>query len=344
MSALGLSQLLLTDSDSLYYLTGIGYDPGERLLALYLNDNGDMQLFSNRLFPLEEQPGLKLCIYEDGEDVLSRIAAVAAPGRIGIDKDCPARFLLPLLEKGKELIPCLGSEPVDKARMLKDEEELALLRKASQVNDSTMAQAVQLLGQGYTEQEMVAQVGRIHMSLGADSPTDQLICYGSNGSEPHHVSDFTRIQPGEGAIFDIFTPVQRYWCDMTRTVFWQRVQPRQKEIYEIVLEANLTAIDRVAPGVPLCDIDRGARQVIERAGYGEYFTHRLGHGCGLSVHEPPDCNGINIQTAQPGMCFSIEPGIYLPGEMGVRIEDLVVVTETGVEVLNSYTKELQIIE
>ena len=162
-------------------------------------------------------------------------------------------------------------------------------------------------------------------------------------SEPHHEPGNATLKEGDSVILDIFAPVNHYWCDMTRTVFYKTVSPEQKKVYEIVKAANLAGINAVKPGVPLKDIDYAARKVIEDAGYGQYFTHRLGHGIGLDVHEPPDCSAASDAIAEPGMCFSIEPGIYLPGKWGVRIEDLVVVTEDGIEVLNSFTKDLQII-
>jgi len=144
-------------------------------------------------------------------------------------------------------------------------------------------------------------------------------------------------------VLDIFTPINRYWCDMTRTVFWKEVSEEQRRVYETVKAANLAAEAMIRPGVKMCEIDRAARQVIEEAGYGPYFTHRLGHGCGISCHEPPDNSAVSEVIAQPGMVFSVEPGIYLPGKFGVRIEDLVLVTETGCEVLNQYSKELQVL-
>ena len=131
---------------------------------------------------------------------------------------------------------------------------------------------------------------------------------------------------------------------MTRTFCYRQVTARNREIYELVRRANEAAIAKIKPGVPLCELDRTARDIITEAGYGEYFNHRLGHFIGLSEHEYGDVSLANERAAEPGMIFSIEPGIYLAGETGVRIEDLVLVTEDGVEVLNHYSKELQVID
>jgi len=131
---------------------------------------------------------------------------------------------------------------------------------------------------------------------------------------------------------------------MTRTVFYKSVSDKAREIYEIVKEANLRAISSVKPGVRFCDIDAAAREYIEEKGYGKYFTHRTGHSIGIEVHDFGDVSSINEDTVAPGMVFSIEPGIYLEGQVGVRIEDLVLVTEQGCEVLNKFSKDLIIIE
>ena len=131
--------------------------------------------------------------------------------------------------------------------------------------------------------------------------------------------------------------------DMTRTVFWKHVSDKDRKVYETVLAANLAAEAMIKPGVRCCDIDAAGRKIIEDAGWGPYFTHRLGHNIGLEGHEWPDIGPLETREVVPGMCFSVEPGIYLPDDMGVRIEDLVIVTEDGVEVINHYTKELQVI-
>lgn len=344
MEKAGLSQIVISDLYSLYYLTGISIDPGKRLFALLVKSDGSATLFNNHLFPLEEQAGLTIAYHSDGEDAVQMLADSVADGTLGVDKVWPARFLLELMAKRTALKPVLGSAPVDDARRYKDAEEIQLMRAASRVNDATMADAIAALAPGISEHRMMDVIGDLHVKHGADISLPQLVCYGVGSNEPHHTSGPATLQEGDTVLLDIYAPVQHYWCDMTRTVFYKSASAEQRRVYEIVKAANQAGIEAVAPGVPLKEIDRAARQVIEEAGYGQYFTHRLGHGIGLDVHEPPDCSSVSQAIAEPGMCFSIEPGIYLPGKWGVRIEDLVVVTEDGVEVLNAYTKELQIVE
>ncbi len=343
MLAMGLEQIIVSDPDSIYYLCGIGYDAGERLLALYLNSHGDVVLFNNRMFPQAEQAGLRILAYEDVDDYMGLVAAAVRPGPLGVDKFWRAKFLLPLLEKRPDLRACLGSPAVDQARMLKDGEEIRLMRQASLLNDRSMAEAVQHLGAGFSERELGAFISRCQVKLGADKEIEQLICYGANGSEPHHASGNALLQPGEGAVIDIYAPVNRYCCDMTRTVFWKSVSPEQRRVYEIVRQANEAGRAAVRPGIPISEIDRITRKVIEDAGYGPYFIHRTGHGIGLTLHEPPDCSSVSQEILQPGMVFSVEPGIYLPGQFGVRVEDLVAVTEDGAETLNHFDRELLIV-
>ena len=142
-------------------------------------------------------------------------------------------------------------------------------------------------------------------------------------------------------LFDVGCRKDEYCSDMTRTFFFDEPDEEQRRVYEVVRRANEAGKAAVHPGARFCDIDAAARTVIEDAGYGPYFTHRLGHQIGLDVHEPGDVSSANEAQVRPGMCFSIEPGIYLPGRFGVRIEDLVIATEDGCEVLNDYPRELE---
>ena len=187
-------------------------------------------------------------------------------------------------------------------------------------------------------------VERPFQEKGANRSSEgQLVCFGPNGADPHHGPDGTRLREGDSVVLDIFIPIGRYWCDMTRTVFFRSASEEGRRVYETVKAANLAAEAVIRPGMPMREIDRAARRVIEEAGYGPHFTHRLGHGCGLDCHEPPDNSAACGVLTRPGMVFSVEPGIYLPGKLGVRIEDLVLVTEEGCEVLNAYPKELQVV-
>ena len=186
----------------------------------------------------------------------------------------------------------------------------------------------------------------IYTSLGADGHSfSPLVGFGPNCAKGHHEPDDTVLKEGDTVLFDVGCKKDDYCADMTRTFFYKKVPcEKHREIYNLVRRANEAAEAMLKPGVRLCDVDRAARQVIEDAGYGPNFTHRLGHFIGLEVHDFGDVSSANQAVAEVGNIFSIEPGIYVDGEVGVRIEDLVLITEDGCEILNSYSKELDIVE
>ena len=343
MKAQGLSQIIVTATASVYYLTGFSVDPHERMLALYLDEDGKAVLYGNEIFGLPSTRELPLVTHKDSDDPVAALAAALRPGKLGIDKFWYSKFLIGLMAHRPDVTPVHGSDPVDLCRKLKDEAECQAMRRSSEINDQVMHAAISSIQAGVRENELASLVNREFLARGADCEGVQLVCFGPNCADPHHSGDATVVSPGDSIIFDIFTPISHYWCDMTRTVFYKTVSDKQREVYELVRRANEAAEAMVRPGVLLSQLDKAARDIITQGGYGPYFTHRLGHGCGLECHEPPDVSAISDTPLAPGMIFSIEPGIYIPGEFGVRIEDLVLVTEDGCEVLNKYSKELQVI-
>jgi len=345
MHSAGLNQLIVSAPASIYYLTGRWIHPGERMVALRVNDQGDCVMFANKLFALSPIEGAQLVEYSDTDDAIGMLSGFIAPGTLGVDKDWPCRFALPLSERRKDVSLVLGSAPVDRARMLKTQEELALMRESSLLNDQAIQIAMKKIAPGVKESEIAKAYVEGARSLGAANESfDSLICFGPNCAEPHHATDDTVIKAGDSVILDVGSRLNGYCSDMTRTVFFGMPTDEQKKVYEIVEKANRAGRAAVKPGVPLKDVDFAARKVIEDAGYGKYFIHRTGHGIGLEVHEFPDVSSASNAVCEPGMVFSVEPGIYLPGSFGVRIEDLVAVTEDGCETLNKLDKEMRVIE
>lgn len=345
MEEKNIPQMIIADPASIFYLTGKWIHPGERLLALYLNINGNHKLFINELFPVYEDLGIEKIWFNDTDDGIKIISTYIDKNKtIGIDKNWPARFLLRLMELKAASAFVNGSVIVDRIRMYKDEEEKDLMREASALNDAAMERVIKKITEGHSEKKMTSVLANIYEDLGTEGFSFYpIIAYGANGADPHHESDNSLVKPGDNIILDIGCKYKSYCSDMTRTVFYKYASDKGKEIYNIVLEANKKAIDAVKPGVRFCDIDKVAREHIEKHGYGKYFTHRTGHSIGIEVHDLGDVSSVNTDIVAPGMIFSIEPGIYLPGEVGVRIEDLVLVTEDGCEVLNKYDKELTVI-
>lgn len=341
LKAMGLYQTLISSPASLFYLTGKWIFPGERMVALYLNDLGEVTLFANRLFALRGTVDIPLVEYDDTEDCIALLAERLMPGEIGIDKDWPSRFTIRLMEARSDLTPVIGSPCIDQTRLYKDEKELKLMRESSLKNDASIQQTISLIRAGLTESQLADIYLRQSAAQGSSGPSfEPLVCFGANCAEPHHVTDQTPLREGDAVIIDVGLTWQSYCSDMTRTVFFGKASDEQKRVYDIVKAANAAGRAAVHPGVPMKEIDRAARKVIEDAGYGKYFIHRTGHGIGLEVHEFPDVSASSEAIAKPGMCFSVEPGIYLPGKFGVRVEDLVAVTEDGCETLNHAPRDL----
>lgn len=346
MEEKGVPQMIISDPPTIFYLTGKWIAPGERLLALYLNVNGNHKLVINKLFPQERDLGVELVWYddiEDGVEILSRFVEKDKP--IGIDKVWPARFLLRLQELGAGSEFVNGSLIVDYVRIIKDENEQQLMREASLVNDKIMEDLIPMVNKGYSEVELNKIVRDMYAKTGHSGVSfDPITAYGKSGADPHHVTDDTKGKRGDSVVLDIGGILNNYCSDMTRTVFLGEVSDKAREVYEVVKEAQLRGIAAAKPGNRMCDVDLACRNYIEEKGYGEYFTHRTGHSIGMEDHEYGDVSSVNEDIIQVGQCFSIEPGIYLMDEeIGVRIEDLVIITEDGCEVLNHFTKDLIVV-
>ena len=219
------------------------------------------------------------------------------------------------------------------------------MREASRLNDVALAKVVALLPKRYSETRVARCVPAIYEELGAEGCAfEPIIAYGPNAAESHHTPDRRLLKAGDSVVIDIGRRKDSYCSDMTR----QRRSDKHasdaaRAVYDIVLEAQRRAIASVRPGVRFCDIDAAARDHIAAAGYARHFTHRTGHSIGLDVHDYGDVSAVNTDEVQPGMVFSVEPSVKFPGEFGIRIEDLVLVTEDGCEVLNRYHKDLRIV-
>lgn len=341
----GVGHLIVSDPASIFYLTGTWFHPGERLIALHMQADASLKIIINELFPLTTDIGAEAIWYNDTQDGIAVMAKGIEGGSvIGVDKFWAAHFLLRLMDQKPGYKFVNGSNCIDRVRMQKDDAEKNFMREASRLNDEAMAKMVMLSKKGLSELDMVKELTKIYDDLGTDGFSfDPIIAYGANGADPHHGCDGSTPKAGDSIIIDIGCKKDDYCSDMTRTIFFGEPNAKAREVYEIVKEANLRAIAKVKPGVKFSEIDLAARDYIESKGYGQYFTHRTGHSIGIDVHDFGDVSSVNHDEVAPGMIFSIEPGIYLTGEVGVRIEDLVLVTEDGCEVLNHYTKDLVII-
>lgn len=337
-----LSQVLVTDAASIFYLTGRWIEAGERLLVLLVKEEGKPCLFINELFPEKESEELDFVWLKDTSDAIGMLSEHLEKGKtIGVDKNWPSGFLIGLMKTMGTSDVENSSILLDQIRAIKDEEEKKLMRAASKLNDEAMHMLIESLEENMSELEAEDLLKKIYFDLGAEGFSfTPIIAFDKNGANPHHENGGRLLKQGDAVILDIGCRKNNYCSDMTRTIFFGEAGEKEKEVFETVLEANKKAISLVKPGARFSDIDRAARSVIEEKGYGPYFTHRTGHSIGIEVHETGDVSSANDSLLEPGMIFSVEPGIYLEGKFGVRIEDLVLVTEDGCEVLNSYPKEL----
>ena len=345
MKEAGLDYLLISEPSSIDYLIDYVNNPGERMYVLMLGTKGDHKLFFNKLFFVDKDLGIDIVWHSDVDDATQTIVDnLKDAKKIGVDKHWSANFLLDLMEKLPDVKFVNGSKCVDYKRMVKDDREQQLMIEASRINDQAIHEVIHQVSLGLSELEVAAKLGDIYSKFGGEGNSfDAIIAYGANGANPHHENDASCLKPGDSIIIDMGCKYQGYCSDMTRTVFYKEVSQEAKEVYELVKAANEAAEAMIKPGVRLCDIDKIARDLITKAGYGKEFNHRLGHFIGKDVHEYGDVSVNFDLEVQEGMIFSIEPGVYLPGKFGVRIEDLVLVTKDGCKVLNSYTKDLIVI-
>lgn len=341
-----ITQMIISDSIAIFYLTGVRVFSGERLMVLYLNVNGEIKFLLNELIPIKENIGFPIVQYNDNQDAIEILNEFIEQGKnIGIDKSWPSRFLLKLQKLNPNSEYINGSPIIDTLRTIKDEEEKNRMRASSKINDFVMEKVIEALQVGKSEKDIAAITKQLYLTYGCSGVSfPPIIAFASGAANPHHFPQDILGKEGDCVVIDIGGMKDYYASDMTRTVFLGKVSERQKEIYNIVLEANLRGIAAAKPGNRMCDVDFAARNYIEQKGYGQYFTHRTGHSIGLEVHETGDVSALNTEIIREGQCFSIEPGIYLPDEnIGIRIEDLVLITENGCEVLNNFSKEIIVV-
>ncbi|MFC6836791.1 M24 family metallopeptidase [Halomarina ordinaria] len=343
LDARGADALVLFPSRNLYYLTGFSETPGERHLLFVLPREGTPTVLVPELYGEQVREATwveDVRTWADDEDPRARLGEVVDDEwtSVLVDDTMWARFTQDLRALLPEATFGLASEALAPLRLRKDDAERDALRRAGQVADEVVEE-VRALGSeavGMTEDDLAREIARrLDAAGGSGVSFEPLVGSGPNGAKPHHAHGTRRIEAGDPVVLDFGTVVDEYPSDQTRTVVFDgEPGARFREVHEVVREAQAAAVAAVAPGVTAASVDAAARDVVEAAGYGERFIHRTGHGVGLDVHEGPYVVAGNDRELEPGMVFSVEPGVYLPGEFGVRIEDLVCVTEDGCERLN----------
>jgi Xaa-Pro aminopeptidase len=349
----GLDALLVTPSPDLHYLLGVAGASHERLTCLVLPADGDPVL----VVPVLERPGLdgtpvpglglEIAEWPDGDDPYVLIAdLLRRPGRppacTAVGDAMPAAHVLRLRAALPACEQELASTVLRELRMRKDAAEIAALAAAGQAIDRVHARMGEWLRVGRTEAQIGADVAAAIVAEGHTAAAFVIVGSGPHGASPHHDVSDRVVQPGDVVVVDIGGPTPKgYFSDCTRT--YSLGEPADVDVattYAVLQAAQDAAVAAVAPGITAEQVDAAARTPITNAGFGERFIHRTGHGIGLEVHEEPYIVTGNDLVLEPGMAFSVEPGIYLPGRWGARIEDIVVVSEDGATRLNHRPREL----
>ena len=340
MESRNLARFLVSSQFNVRYLSGFTGDTGWLIV-----EPGTANLITD--FRYEEQasrevyPGVNVVI--DKRDVLSAACDALAPvqGRIGFEA---AALTFAAYEKlaGVVIAELMGlAALVESHRKVKDGEELAALTRACAASDAVFAEIVKEMKPGMTEIDLAARIDYLLRRRSTDVPPFKtIVASGSNGSLPHATPSSRKIEKGDFVTMDLGASVDGYCSDLTRTVVMGRASDRQREIYGIVLEAQLKAEAGIKAGMKGSEADGLAREYIEGKGYGENFGHSLGHGVGLEIHEEPRLSKKNDDPLEAGMVATVEPGIYIPGWGGVRIEDMAVVEEGRCRVLTAADKRL----
>ena len=347
----GLDALLLTPGPDLRYVSGYDAKPLERLTCLVVPASGEAFMMVPRLeLPAAEASpasrlGLEFVPWDETDDPYAMAAArLGRPAKVGLADRMWAMSTL----RFREVLPgteqVLAGSVLRELRMRKSPAEVAALREAGEAIDSVHRRVPELLRAGRTEREVARDIAEAILASGHATVDFVIVASGPNGASPHHDVSDRVIQAGEPVVVDIGGQLHNGYCsDSTRTYSVGEPPAEFAAYYEVLRQAQEAACQAVRPGVPCESIDAAARDIIAAAGYGEYFVHRTGHGIGIETHEEPYIVSGNGEPMEPGFAFSVEPGIYLPGRHGARIEDIVVCTGDGFERLNNTPRELVVV-
>jgi len=347
----GLAGVLVTPGPDLVWLTG--YQPTaitERLTVLVLSQDQQPTL----LVPALERPdaeaaegakGMAIRDWADGSDPYAAAAALIRPdAAYGISDSAWALHVLGLQSRLPGTTYRSLTEALPMMRAVKDANELERLAAAGAAADAAYGEIVRRRFAGRRETDVAADLAALLREFGHEQVDFTVVGSGPNGANPHHEAGARVIQEGDAVVLDFGGLKYGYGSDTTRTVCVGEPTEEIRAVHDVVRQAQEAGVAAVRPGVSCQDIDRAARAVIATAGYGDAFIHRTGHGIGVTTHEPPYMVEGEEQPLVPGMCFSVEPGIYLSGRFGVRIEDIVTVTEEGGRRLNNTDHGLHVVE
>ncbi|OXS58200.1 hypothetical protein B1B00_14735 [Bacillus sp. DSM 27956] len=344
---------LITSKNNIYYLSGFDYEPHERFVGIFIFAEHD---------PIFVLPEMELDMlfsagwvydylsYTDSEDVWDKIRRrlgfkLSKNGSIAVEE---SDISLKYIQMVKAVLPEVDLRNLDnklsEMRLIKNFDEINSLKIAAKYADYAVHLGINALYEGVTELEVLGEIEYQLKKRGIrEMSFTPMVLFGKNASNPHGVTSENKLKAGDTVIFDLGVKYNGYSSDITRTVVYKKSSDEIEKIYDIVLKANRAALKECKVGNSISKIDEAARKVIDEGGYSQYFPHRIGHGLGIDVHEEPSLHSNNEQLLKAGMVLTIEPGIYLPGVGGVRIEDDIVIMEEGPDLLTEFWRDLQVI-
>ncbi|WP_010532393.1 M24 family metallopeptidase [Lentibacillus jeotgali] len=350
----GLDSILVTSSANFYYLSNYYTDPHERVIAVYVSKYHDPLM----IIPALEKDDAKnagwkydMISYTDSDNpwelfyqFLKRNNSI--PETTAVEQN---HLTIERFNQVKSMLPDTqfsdAQEILANLRVIKDQEEYARLKQAAELADFGIKTGVEAINSNMSELEIIAKIEYELKKQGVEQMSfATMTLSGAKTASPHGTPSMKKVEKGDLVLFDLGVVFEGYCSDISRTVAYKSINSEQENIYNTVLEAETKAIQASKKGTAVGEIDLAARHHIEQAGYGDYFIHRVGHGLGIETHEYPSMHGQNRLELQNGMCYTIEPGIYVPGQNGVRIEDMVFMTDSGAETLTKFPKELQIVD
>lgn len=347
-----LDAILLGPSPDLEYLAGLSLFGDERFKGLVVFSDGKMFSIVPKLYREQMEavlgPECPDCVWDDAEGFLEKVSARwkdfdLQGKKVAVNAGIRAVDLIDLQCALPGTTFVNGHHVVEVMRLVKSPDEMDLLRKAARIADEAFLALMTFIRPGAREDEVARRLEDLLVEKGADGLSfPAIVASGPNGSNPHHMPSSRVFCEGDPVVIDFGCTYRGYCSDTTRTVFVGKVSEEDRAVYRVVLEANLAGEAAAREGAAAQDVDRAARAVIEKAGFGEYFITRTGHGIGVAVHEAPYIMEGNLQELREGMAFSVEPGIYIPGRLGIRIEDIVLMTKNGAEPLSALSKEITI--
>ena len=341
-----LDVAVVSDPVTINYLTGFYSDPHERQMFLFVLADQEPLLFVPALEVERATSTVSFPVvgYVDSENPWKKIQN-ALPQldfkRVAVEFD---NLILTKYHGLKTVFESAEFENltplIQRMRLIKSADEVQKMMVAGVYADKSVKVGFDNISLDNTETDIIAQIDFAMKREGYEMSFDTMVLTGDNAANPHGIPGANKVENNALLLFDLGVMVNGYASDMTRTVAVGKPDQFKKDIYNLTLEAQQAALDFIKPGATAHEVDRAAREVIEKAGYGEYFNHRLGHGIGMDVHEFPSIMEGNDMVIEEGMCFSVEPGIYIPGKVGVRIEDCGVVTKDGFDLFTSTSKDL----